>query len=104
MPKTMPISDLQRNFKAVTEECAESKEPIYLTRNGKPALVVMDVEAYEEEQSLKQLIYEREMRTLAALDRAHEQFEQGTCTSLEDARAMRESWKTEHSEDSDGAD
>lgn len=89
MPHVMPVSDLQRNFKAVAEACAQSKEPVYLTRNGYPALVIMDAQAYEEEESLKQLIYEREMRTYEGIMRGHEQIERGDVVSLAEARRMR---------------
>lgn len=91
MPRTMPVSDLQRNFKSVVDACEKSKEPIYLTRNGYPALVVMDATAYDEEQDLKQLLYEREMRVLRGVVEGHEQVERGESVSLNEARAMRDS-------------
>lgn len=89
MPTVMPVSDLQRNFKAVADACAQSGEPVYLTRNGYPALVIMDAKAYEEEKALKDLIFEREMRIHDALERGHDQAQEGTATPLEAARAMR---------------
>lgn len=89
MPKVMPVSDMQRNFKAVADACAESKEPVYLTRNGYPALVVMDAKAYEEEKDLRQLTYEREMRILNAAMEGREQINQGRSTTLEEARRLR---------------
>lgn len=95
MPRMMPVSDLQRNFKAVAEACAESGEPVYLTRNGYPALVVQDAEAYKREQNLKQLIYEREMRTLEAVVSGHDQIARGESTALEEARRMRERRRAE---------
>lgn len=90
MTNVMPVSDLQRNFKAVTAACVETKEPIYLTRNGYPSLVIMDAQTYEEEKSLKQLIYEREMRIYESVTRGHEQIERGEFVSLADARRMRD--------------
>lgn len=90
MPNVMPVSDLQRNFKAVADACAESKEPIYLTRNGYSTLVIMDAQAYEEEKGLKQLIFEREMRAYEGIMRGHEQIERGESVSLAEARRMRE--------------
>lgn len=90
MPAVMPISDLQRNMKAVAETCAQTQEPVYLTRNGRPALVIMDAEAYEREQSLKELIYQREMRVFQGLMEGHEQAQRGETVSLEAARALRD--------------
>ncbi|WP_172135833.1 type II toxin-antitoxin system Phd/YefM family antitoxin [Adlercreutzia sp. ZJ473] len=91
MPTVMPISDMQRNFKAVAQACAQTREPVYLTRNGYPALVVMDAQAYEEEKSLRELSYEREMRIAKRVMEAHEQVERGEFTPLAEARRMRAS-------------
>lgn len=86
---------MQRNFKAVADACAESKEPVYLTRNGYPALVVMDAQAYEEEKDLRQLAYEREMRILNAAMEGREQIAQGHSITLEEARRLRAAqWAT----------
>ncbi len=89
MPTILPVSDLQRNFKAVSETIEKSGEPVYLTRNGYPAMVIMDAEAYEEERSLKDLIFEREERIRERALRAHEQALAGQTTSLEEARRLR---------------
>ncbi len=48
MPVTMPVSELQRNFRATLDKCEQSSEPYYLTRNGKASLVVMSAEAFDK--------------------------------------------------------
>ena len=47
MPTVIPISDLQRNVSAIAEECHATGAPIYLTKNGKATLVVMDAAAFD---------------------------------------------------------
>lgn len=89
MPSVMPISDLQRNMRTVAERCSQTQEPIYLTRNGHPKLVIMDAEAYDKERSLKELVYEREMRIQRRAIEGHAQIEQGEYTTLAQARALR---------------
>lgn len=56
MPTIKPISELQRNYSEIVREAMETKEPIYLTRNGASAIVVIDAETYDRQQrTLKQL-------------------------------------------------
>ncbi len=45
-------SDLQRNMGEVCDICKETREPIYVTRNGETALVLMDAGAFEEREAL----------------------------------------------------
>ena len=48
LPNTRPISDLRTHLTDIEEEARDTKQPIVLTRNGSPSLVVMDCEAYNE--------------------------------------------------------
>lgn len=50
VPKIRPISDLRIDLSGVCELAHESREPIFMTKNGKAALVVIDCEAYEEQR------------------------------------------------------
>ena len=50
LPAIRPISDLRTNLHDVCEQARESREPIVMTKNGSPALVVMDSSAYEEQR------------------------------------------------------
>jgi prevent-host-death family protein len=47
MPVIKPISDLRNNFTAISAECHDNQEAVYLTKNGKGDLVVMSIEEYE---------------------------------------------------------
>lgn len=46
IPETRPISDLRTHLPEIEETARETGEPIVLTRNGAPALVVIDCQAY----------------------------------------------------------
>lgn len=52
MPNIRPISDLRNNANAISDFCHESREPVYITKNGIGDLVVMSVETYEKQQAL----------------------------------------------------
>ena len=46
MPRIIPIRDL-KNTAAVSQMCSESKEPVYITKNGYGDMVIMSMETYE---------------------------------------------------------
>lgn len=48
IPQTRPISDLRTHLNEIEDEAQKSGEPIVLTRNGTPSLVVMNSDAYNE--------------------------------------------------------
>ena len=50
MPTIIPIRDLAKTAQ-ISEMCHESKEPIFVTKNGYADLVVMSAAAYEVQQA-----------------------------------------------------
>lgn len=50
MPHIIPSTDLRNRFPEVEELAKKSGEPIYLTKNGRGSLVLMDIDAFEEYQ------------------------------------------------------
>jgi len=48
VPKIRPISDLRNKFSDISRAVHESHEPVYLTKNGRGDMVVMSLEAYEQ--------------------------------------------------------
>lgn len=58
MPSIRPISDLRNHFTEITREAQASKEPMFLTKNGVGSLVVMSMEAYEENR-YKSEVYDK---------------------------------------------
>ena len=47
MPQIRPITDLQ-NTNEISEICHAQKEPVFITKNGRRDLVVMNMESYNE--------------------------------------------------------
>ncbi len=47
MPHIIPLRDL-KDTTAISNLCHESKEPIFITKNGYGHMVVMSLETYEE--------------------------------------------------------
>lgn len=50
MATIRPVSHLQRRIGELTELAKNTREPIYLTKNGTAHLVLMDAEAFDELQ------------------------------------------------------
>ena len=48
MPRIIPIRDLRDTTK-ISEMCNNSKEPIFVTKNGYGDMVVMSISVYEQE-------------------------------------------------------
>lgn len=46
MPRIIPIRDL-KNTTQISQMCKESKEPIFVTKNGYGDMLLMSMEAYE---------------------------------------------------------
>ncbi|WP_347490276.1 type II toxin-antitoxin system Phd/YefM family antitoxin [Desulfoscipio sp. XC116] len=55
MPQIRPISDLRNNFTEISRIVHESKEPVFLTKNGYDDMVVMSIEQYEALQMSKHI-------------------------------------------------
>lgn len=52
MPSIRPISDLRNNANEISDFCRQTREPVYITRNGTGDMVVVSVEEYERQQAL----------------------------------------------------
>jgi prevent-host-death family protein len=48
IPRIRPVSDLRNKFSDISRIVHESNEPVYLTKNGRGNMVVMSLEAYEQ--------------------------------------------------------
>lgn len=78
-PQIRPISDLRTDLNDVCAMAKESREPIFMTKNGKATLVVIDCEAYENQRQHDRYVsklreaeiearYRKEAVSQAALD------------------------------------
>ena len=50
-----PSAAIRKNYNEISELCKRTGEPVYLTKNGKGDLVVMDVEAFSRRESMLKL-------------------------------------------------
>lgn len=52
MPIIRPISDLRNSANEISDFCRQTREPVYITRNGTGDMVVISVDEYERLQAL----------------------------------------------------
>jgi prevent-host-death family protein len=50
IPNIRPVSDLRNNFSEISRQVHTTNEPVYLTKNGRGDMVVMSMEAYEQDR------------------------------------------------------
>ena len=100
MPLIIPSADLRNNYNKISKRCHETKEPIYVTRNGVNDLVVLSDEVFEkmrkqneesEEERIDRLVSEKFDKQYKDLDDllknisiALKQAENGEVISFED--------------------
>jgi prevent-host-death family protein len=48
MPNIKSSTDLRNNYSAIADLCHNTRDPVFITRNGRGDLAVMSIEAYEE--------------------------------------------------------
>ena len=46
--KSTPHIHLRNGYNAISKFCHESREPVFITRNGQGDLAIMSIEVYEE--------------------------------------------------------
>lgn len=84
MPRIIPIRDL-KDTAAISRMCSESKEPVYITKNGYGDMVIMSMEAYEEKMWL--------LDVYASLSEAENEVREG---KLLDARTALKELRAKH--------
>ncbi len=47
MPNIKSSTDLRNNYNKISAFCHESREPVFITKNGQGDLAVMSIETYE---------------------------------------------------------
>jgi len=75
MPKTVSVSDIQKNYRRVFDVAKKTKEPVVVLSNNKPDVAIMDYEALEE---LRRRVYEAEVAdTLRAVEEGRKEHKEG---------------------------
>lgn len=52
MPTIRPISDLRNSANEISDFCHQTREPVYITRNGTGDVVVLSIEEFEKQQAI----------------------------------------------------
>ena len=55
MVNIRPSAAIRKNYNEISNLCKQTKEPIYLTKNGVGDLVVMDIETFARRESMLRL-------------------------------------------------
>ena len=61
-------AEIRTNYNAVIEECRQTGEPVYLTKNGQGEAVVMDIASFERREQMlraQQMVLEAYIDQLA---------------------------------------
>lgn len=61
-------AEIRTNYNAVIEECRQTGEPVYLTKNGQGEAVVMDIASFERREQIlraQQMVLEAYIDSLA---------------------------------------
>ena len=110
MPIIRPCADLRNNYNEISKICHETKEPMFITKNGTNDLVILSDEAYEtlnkklcdtEEERIDKLISEHFDKHYATfeefqkdvfekIDQALKEIDEGKCREFQDFCAEME--------------
>ena len=85
MPAIKPLSEFTRNQASIIESLAQTKEPVYLTRNGSACVVVMDAAAFDEAMDFRNELREQQMRTYRGIMRGIQEFSEGDFVDADEA-------------------
>ena len=93
MPTIRPCADLRNNYNEISRICHQTKEPMYITRNGANDLVVLSDEAYEnmrknieevEEERINRLISKQFDKHYATFEEFKKEFFKKITQALKD--------------------
>ena len=65
MPNIRPISDLRNSANEISDFCKQTREPVFITRNGTGDMVVQSMAEYERQQALIDLYSKLSVAELA---------------------------------------
>ena len=81
MPKTVSVSDIQKDYRRIFDSAKKTKKPIIVLSNNKPDVVIMDVKALE---LLNKKLEELEIEdTLRAVEEGRREYAEGKAIKAE---------------------
>lgn len=103
MAMIRPCADLRNNYNEISKICHETKQPVYITKNGYNDLVLLSNEAFEqyEDERIEQLISKHfnkkypdfesfKKDVYEKIEEGLKDIEQGNCRPIEDFCAEME--------------
>src|SRR3989344_6249394 len=75
MPKTVSVSDIQKNYRKVFNTVKKTKEPVIVLSNNKPDVAIID---YDSLEVLRKMAYESEIEdTLRVVEEGRREYKEG---------------------------
>lgn len=59
-PRTTTAREIQRNYKKVFETAKRTKEPVFVMKNNKPEIAIIDAQKLEEMEAIMAVLQSRE--------------------------------------------
>jgi antitoxin YefM len=85
MAKTVPVREFRTKLSELLSDVADRRDHVLVTRNGKPAAVLIPIDEYEALEESAEILSDDS--TLAAIDAGLAELTQGDSVTLDDLRA-----------------
>ena len=80
MPKTVSVSDIQKDYRKIFDRAKKTKEPIIVLSNNKPDVAIVD---YESLEALREAFHEKEIReTLRIIKQGDKEYREGKTVTV----------------------
>ncbi|MBR2835284.1 MAG: type II toxin-antitoxin system Phd/YefM family antitoxin [Coriobacteriales bacterium] len=79
---------MQRNSAALVDKAIATKEPIYLTRHGRSAVVLLDADEFDRRMKFQDDFFKHEMKTYNGIKHGHGEITRGEYTTLEETLSV----------------
>ncbi len=83
--RTLGLTEARKDLSKLVDEVTSAHEHVTITRQGRPAAVVMSADEFESWQETLEILADR--KTMAALKRAERDIKAGRVVPWEDVRA-----------------
>jgi antitoxin YefM len=83
--KTVPVREFRTNLSALLSDVADRRDHVLVTRNGKPAAVLVPIDEYDALEETAEILSDSE--TLAAIETGLAELSRGEVVTLADLRA-----------------
>ena len=84
MAKTIPVREFRTNLSQLLSDVADRRDHVLVTRNGKPAAVLVPIEEYEALEETAEILSDPE--AVAALEAGIAEISRDETVTLEDLR------------------